>query len=149
MAALASDLALACAALASFWQAFFATSAFAAAGSKQDYDAAKDRIKAEYKADSKNCSSLSGNAKDICKAEAKGKQKVAKAEAEAAYKGTPKAATDAAIARADAEHDVAKEKCDDLSGNPKSVCLKEAKAKHTKAKADAKAANKVASAKVK
>ncbi len=61
--------------------AFFVSSAIAATGSKQDYEAAKDRIKAEYKADSKNCSSLAGNAKDICKAEAKGKRKVAKAEA--------------------------------------------------------------------
>lgn len=124
--------------------AFFATSALAAQGSKQEYESAKDRIKAEYKAASKQCSSLSGNAQDICKAEAKGKQKVAKAEAEAAYKGTPKSATDAAIARADADYDIAKEKCDDLKGNPKDVCQKEAKAAHTKAKADAKAGSKVA-----
>ena len=33
---------------------------------------------------------------------------------------------------------MAKEKCDDLSGNQKDVCVKEAKAAHVKATADAK-----------
>ena len=49
--------------------------------------------------------------------EAKGKEKVAKAEAKAAYEDTPKARENARIARADATYEVAKEKCDDLSGN--------------------------------
>ena len=50
----------------------------------------------------------------------------------------PRPARAARIAHADAAYDVAKEKCDDLSGNPKDVCVKEAKAAHVKAKADAK-----------
>ncbi len=121
-----------------------ATSASAADRmSKDDYASEKDRIAAEYKADVQRCSSLSGNAKDICKAEVKGKEKSAKADAYAAYKGTDKAATDALIARADADYAVAKEKCDDLAGNPKGVCVKEAKAAHTKAKVDAKTNGKV------
>jgi len=66
------------------------------------------------------------------------KEKIAKAEADAAYKGTPKAREAARIAHADADYSVAKEKCDDLSGNQKDVCVKEAKAAYTKAKADAK-----------
>ena len=61
----------------------------------------------------------------------------------AAFKGTDKAATDALIARADAEYAVAKEKCDDFAGNAKDVCVKEAKATFTKAKVDAKANGKV------
>jgi hypothetical protein len=124
--------------------AFCATSAIAAGSiTKEAYASEKDRISAEYKTDAARCSSLSGNAKDICKAEAKGKQKAAKADAYAAYKGTDKAATDAIIARADADYSVAKEKCDDLAGNAKDVCVKEAKAVHTKAKVDAKANKKV------
>ena len=43
-----------------------------------------------------------------------------------------------ATARADANYEVAKEKCDDLAGNAKDVCVKEAKAAFVKAKADAK-----------
>jgi len=123
---------------------FAASSAMAADDTaKKNYKAEKNRIDAEYKADAERCKSLSGNAKDICKAEAQGKQKTAKADAYAAYRGTDAAAKDAAVARADATYSVAKEKCDDLAGNPKDVCLKEAKAAHVKAKADAKANAKV------
>jgi hypothetical protein len=43
----------------------------------------------------------------------------------------------ARVARAEAAYEVAKEKCDDLSGNPKDVCIREAKAAHVKALADA------------
>ena len=61
-----------------------------------------------------------------------------KAEAEAAYENTPKARENPRLARADATYEVAKEKCDDLAGNAKDVCVKEAKATYVKAKADAK-----------
>ncbi len=50
------------------------------------------------------------------------------------------------MARAEAQYSVAKEKCDDLSGNPKDVSMKEAKAAETKAKADAKADRQVSDA---
>lgn len=108
--------------------------------SRDAYKAEKNRIEAQYKADKDQCSSMSGNAKDICQAEARGKENVAKAELEANYKSTDRARYDARIAQADADYDVAKEKCDDLSGNSKDVCVKEAKAARTKAKADAKVA---------
>jgi hypothetical protein len=108
--------------------------------SRDQYKADKDRIEAQYKSDKDQCSSMKGNAEDVCKAEAKGKEKVAKAELEANYKNTAKARYDARVAHADANYDVAKEKCDDMSGNQKDVCVKEAKAAHTKAKADAKVA---------
>ena len=108
--------------------------------SRDAYKADKDKIEAQYKADKDQCKSMSGNAKDVCQAEAKGKEKVAKAELEANYKNTDKAHNDARVAKADADYDVAKEKCDDLKGNDKDVCVKQAKATHTKAKADAKVA---------
>jgi hypothetical protein len=60
------------------------------------------------------------------------------ADAEAAYKNTPKVREDARVTRAEATYNVAKEKCDQLSGNPKDVCAKEANAALVKAKADAK-----------
>jgi hypothetical protein len=106
--------------------------------SKDAYDRAVKDAEAQGKVDKDACSSKSGNAKDICLAEANGKEKVAKANAEAAYKATPKAREDARVARAEATHAVAKEKCDDLSGNGKDVCVKEADAALVKAKADAK-----------
>ena len=106
--------------------------------SRDAYKAEQDRIEAQYKSEKDRCGSMSDNAKDVCQAEVKGKEKVAKAELEAQYKNTDKARNDARVAKADADYDVAKEKCDNLSGNQKDVCVKEAKAAHTKAKANAK-----------
>jgi hypothetical protein len=105
---------------------------------KEARDAAIKNAEAQYKVDKAACSGMKGNAKDICKEEATGKEKVVKAEAEAAYANTPKAREKVRMARADADYSVAKEKCDDLAGNAKDVCVKEAKATYVKATADAK-----------
>ncbi|HKA44799.1 MAG TPA: hypothetical protein VKF40_22635 [Burkholderiales bacterium] len=109
-----------------------------AALSKQERKAEQDRISSAYKADKEKCKGMKANAKDVCMAEAKGTHKVAKAELEARDKGTPKAQADVKLAKAEAEYDVAKEKCDDKSGNAKDVCKKDAKATFTRAKADSK-----------
>jgi hypothetical protein len=58
----------------------FSVNAMAQNMSKDEYKAADKRIAAEDKSDKARCASLAANAKDICKAEAKGKDKVAKAE---------------------------------------------------------------------
>jgi hypothetical protein len=105
---------------------------------KDDYATAKKDADAQYRIDQETCSSLNGNAKDICVAEAKGKNSVAKADAEASYQNTPKARESARVAHAKATYDVGIEKCDDLAGNRKDVCVKEAKAALVRAKADAK-----------
>jgi hypothetical protein len=120
--------------------AFAGVAGAAGTMSRDAYNAEKDRIEAAYKQDKKACDSMSGNAKDVCVEQAKAKEKIAKADAEASYKGTEDARHDARIARAEANYAVAKEKCDDLSGNQKDVCVKEAKAAEVKAKADAKVA---------
>src|SRR5450631_2219433 len=106
--------------------------------SKDAYDTAIKNAEAQYKTDKDACSSRTANAKDICLAEANGKEKIAKADAEAAYKSTPKAREDMRDTRAEATYNVAKQKCDALAGNPKDVCVKEADAALVKAKADAK-----------
>lgn len=123
-----------------------ATPVLSATMSKESYKAATKNIDATFKSDKEQCKPLKSNTKDICMAEAKARQKIAKAEAEADYQGTVKARTAARVARADAEHSVAKEKCDDLAGNGKDVCLKEAKAAYVSAKADANADRKVSDA---
>jgi len=109
----------------------------AQAMSKDARDMAIKNAESQYKMDKAACDGMSGNAKDVCIEEAKGKEKIAKAEAEAAFQNTPKARESAREARADANYEVAKEKCDDLAGNAKDVCVKEAKAAVVKAKADA------------
>ena len=105
--------------------------------SKEELKVQNDRISADYKIGRDKCASLSSNPKDICQAEAKGAEKVAKAELEAQHKPTPRNAQKALEAKANAAYSVAKEKCDDLAGNPKDVCMKEAKAVQTSAMADA------------
>ena len=110
----------------------------AQAMNKDARDMAVSKAESQYKMDKEKCDALGGNAKDVCMEEAKGREKVAKAEAHAAYENTPKARTMARTAKAEADYEVAKEKCDDLAGNAKDVCVKEAKAMRIKATADAK-----------
>ena len=106
--------------------------------SKANYTQALKDADAQYKIAKGACASLAGNAKDICAADATGRHNVAKADTEAAYKHTPKARESARVAHAQATYDVAIQKCDDLAGNTKDVCVKEAKAALVKGKADAK-----------
>ena len=114
------------------------TTAHAASITKMQYEAGKTRISADYKADKAACSSQAGNAKDICIEESKAKEKIAFAELEYAYTGKAKDANKASVAKVEAAYSVAKEKCEDKSGNVKDVCVKEAKAVQAKALADIK-----------
>jgi hypothetical protein len=122
------------------------TSAIGGSISKAEYKAAKEDVSAKYQADKAACTAMTGNAKDICIEEAKGREKVAKAELEANYSTTSKHRRDVRMTKANAAYAVAKEKCDDFSANAKDVCLKEAKAAYVAAKADAKVAEKTSDA---
>ncbi len=115
------------------------SAAHAANGDKDAYKQSKATAKSTYDAAKKTCDASSGNAKDICVAEAKAARTKTEVEAEAAYKNTPKAREHARHEIAEANYKVAKERCDDKTGNAKDVCVKEAKAAMVKGKADAKA----------
>jgi hypothetical protein len=112
--------------------------AYAATMTQAEYKSGKTRIGADYKTDKAACAAQAGNAKDICSEEAKAKEKVSQAELEYGYTGKANDRTKVLVAKAESAYSVAKEKCDDLSGNPKDVCVKEAKAVEVKALADAK-----------
>ena len=116
----------------------FSGGAIAESMTKNQYKSHVKSIESTYKVDKTACDSSAGNAKDICVAEAKGKQSVAKAELEANYKPSVKARYDLNVAKADADYSIANEKCDDKSGNDKDVCVKEAKAAKVHQIADAK-----------
>ena len=120
--------------------------AYPAPMNKADYKADKVRIEAEYKADKTACGSLAGNANDICVEQAKGKEKLALAQLEYSYTGKAEDQNKIMKTKAEVDYAVAKEKCDDLAGNAKDVCVKEAKAAETKALADAKLDKKVGEA---
>jgi hypothetical protein len=124
----------------------FSVGAMAQTMSKSDYKSGMESIAAEYKSHKTICESLSGNANDVCMAEAKGKENIAKADLEARNKNTNESRYEALVTKAEADYSVAKEKCDDQAGNTKDVCLKEAKAAEIAAKADAKSQKKISKA---
>lgn len=96
--------------------------------SKKQYKALNSKIDAEYKMATKSCDSLSGNAEDICEAQAKGNKNIAAAELTYNYNPSVKTLYKARFAKADANYAVASQKCDDKDGNVEDVCEKEAKA---------------------
>ncbi len=127
---------------------FSASGAFATSTmSKGDMSAAKDHINADYKAEKAACAAFAGNEKDVCMERAKAKEKVARAELTFKDTGKESDANKLAVVKADTAYAVAKEMCDDKSGNVKDVCVAEAKSVHTKARADAKLSKKVDAAK--
>lgn len=119
----------------------------AATMTKDAYKSGKDGISSQYKSDKAACSSMSANAKDICFEEAKAKEKVALAELEFGYTGKPRDGTKVMEVKAKTAYAVAKEKCDDQTGNAKDVCRKEAKAVEVKALADSKMGKQIGEAK--
>ncbi|QNN57581.1 hypothetical protein H9K76_01380 [Diaphorobacter ruginosibacter] len=114
----------------------FSLSGFALTG--DEVKAEKNNIDAQYKSAMAQCKTQNGNAKDVCEKQAKGNEKVARAELEARADPTESRQYKARLARADADYEVAKERCDDQSGNAKDVCKKDAQAAHVKAKEAAK-----------
>jgi hypothetical protein len=114
---------------------------------KDAHKAAKDKIEEQAKADKKACDAMKDNAKDICQAEAKAKEKIAKAELEAQYKPSPRNDEKVKLMKAEGDYEVAKEKCEDQKGDGMTACKKEAKATYDKAKAEIKQANAKADAK--
>jgi hypothetical protein len=117
-----------------------------AAGDKAAYNDAKASAKSTYESAKKQCDAMTGNAKDVCVAEAKAARTKTEVQAEATYKDTPKAREHAIHESAEADYKVAKERCDDKTGNDKDVCVKVAKAALVKTQADAKASLKTVDA---
>lgn len=98
---------------------------------KDAYKAAQQRIEQQGKAERKACDRLKANAKDVCVAQARGREDLAKARLEAQYKPSPEAEKLAKFTAADAGYDVAKARC---GVQPKGVmrdrCLDQAKHDH-------------------
>ena len=116
--------------------------------SKDTYRGAKAEIKAGYKNEKAACDSLKDNAKDVCVEQAKAGEKVAMAQLEANYSNSPKDEAKLRTAQYEARYAVAKEKCDDLNGNAKDVCVQQAKTNREKAKGEAKLTKAVTTAMV-
>ena len=103
---------------------------------RDQYRSEMDRAQGSYRSAWNGCKPLKGNAKDVCKAEARGAYAVAKAELEVRRKATPKNDDKVKTRRAETALRVAREKCDDMRGNARAVCRKEAKASFVGARSD-------------
>lgn len=106
--------------------------------SPSDFSASKRGIEAQAQTALAACRDLEGQAKDLCKAEARAEERVRKADLDAQYRGTVAAAADARVVRAKARYDVAKVKCSDQRGDEKVSCLRNARSDKDKALAEAK-----------
>jgi osmotically-inducible protein OsmY len=93
----------------------------------------------EYKAATAKCDAKSGNDKDVCVAEAKAARARTESDAIAKYNNSEKGRASARNKVAEAEYEVAKAKCDAMSGADKDGCMDNAKSVRTAALADAKA----------
>jgi len=92
------------------------------------YQAAHDKAEADYKVAKDRCDAMKGNAEDVCEHEAKLTRARAEANAVAQHKANDRGEIDRANRKvADAEYELAKEKCDDLSGNAKDKCQADAR----------------------
>lgn len=101
--------------------------------SGDEYKREKDRIEADAKAAKEKCKSLKDNAKDICEAEAKGNEKLAKKELDYRKNPNDKNRQDVEKMKAEVAYEVAKEKCEDQKGNDALSCKKQAKAEKDRA----------------
>ena len=112
-----------------------------------DYRAEHEGIEADAKAAKEKCKPMGGNARDICQAEAKGKEKLAKKELD--YKRNPneKNRMDVEKMKVEVAYEIAKEKCEDQKGADALSCKKNAKADEKRAVATAKANRKTVASK--
>lgn len=108
--------------------------------SKDAYKLGQEKIESDYAAAKVECDAMTAHPQAICFARAKGAERVAKAELEADYKPSAKTRNQIRVARAKSDYNVAREQCNELAGNAKDVCIKEAKARQVAALADAKVA---------
>lgn len=95
---------------------------------QQRFEALKKRIEAQHDADRRACRRFEGARRDVCEAQAKGKEDAAKAKLEARYKGTPDAILQAKEVTAEANYKVARKKCSALKGKAEDRCVDAAKA---------------------
>lgn len=94
--------------------------------SKEEFRAAALAIETELKSATRNCNYFSGNANDICLAEAKAKMLIGMAELAYQFQPSPHIWYEYQVVRLEADYTVAIEVCDDRTSD-KDVCLREAK----------------------
>jgi hypothetical protein len=128
----------------------FSTSAFAQPPNMRvaEYMTRKKQINAEYVTAQAACNAPGARSREICLAEALGKEHVAKADLEVDYRSTPRTQLEASEARADATFWLARERCGDVAYPLQERCVQDAKAAEIVTKAQAKERSRAAQAKL-
>ncbi|WP_194711082.1 hypothetical protein [Noviherbaspirillum soli] len=106
----------------------------------RQYRESMEGARATHVADARHCRQDSGSrgaTRALCSAQAKAEYKKATAEAVAHWRNTAQARTDARIAAADADHDVAVARCKAGPADAKAGCMRQARAERLAATADA------------
>jgi hypothetical protein len=109
--------------------------------SPSDYMAGKRAIEAEIRLALARCREVPASQRDICKAEARGEERVRKAELSARYHGTVSSLDEVRLARAKALYDVARARCGGRLGEERIDCLRAAREDRNKSLADARLAS--------
>ena len=107
---------------------------------RSDYDAAKSAIESDSRQALGKCRDLDGQARDVCRAQARADERIRKADLDARYRGTTAAAAQARVTRAKALFDVAKARCSNEHGSDRLACMRAAQEEKAKALSDAKLA---------
>lgn len=95
--------------------------------SKEAFKAAEQKIEAVARSEREACETRKGRGAELCSKEAKAREKAALAELEAEYRPSPDSWQEARNVKAEAEYDVAREKCGDLKGATRDRCIQTAK----------------------
>ncbi len=119
----------------------------AAALTPSEYGVARQNADAQYKLELEQCKSLGGNARDVCVKDAKAVRDSARADAYAAFKGTPEARAEAIEDKAEARYRAARQRCEPLGGDERGACIKRALAERARGQAAAAELRRLADAK--
>lgn len=103
---------------------------------RQAKDAEEQRIEDQAKAEKAQCQRLEGNAEDVCEAQAKAKEKIAKAVLDAKYDPSPRNQRRAASMKAEGEFEVAKQRCGDRGAAARDKCRMDARERYRQAQSD-------------
>jgi hypothetical protein len=107
---------------------------------RPDYASARQAIESDVRAAIGRCRLVDVRERDVCKAQARAEARVRRADLDVRYRGTVAAANEAQLARAKAQFEVARARCDAAAGNARAECLSAARAEKSRAYAQARPA---------
>ena len=86
----------------------------------------EQRIEATAQADKEACESMHGNVQDVCRIQAKWKEQIAKADLEFKHSGSDSDRAKLVDVKAEAEYEIARERCENLPANSWDACKQRA-----------------------